>query len=187
MVCVNDNAAANTIAAFARRGDGTLVPMPGSPFAAGAAGGSSWPSARGAARSPCSGIATSGELQAVGSPVASGDIKPVSIAVHGHLAYVANEGNGAAGSDYTGFTPGDDDQRAPLADSTVPLAPTALPGDVLFNATGTHLVGTDVGPPNGPSFMDSFGVGADGRLIQDREPGCGSSAGRGLAGTVMVS
>ena len=180
MVYVNDNTAANTIAAFARRGDGTLVPMPGPPFAAGAAGRSSWPSARGAARSPCSGIATSGELQAVGSPVASGDIKPVSIAVHGHLAYVANEGNGAAGSDYTGFTLGDD-QRAP-ADSTVPLAPAALPGDVLFNATGTHLVGTDVGPANGPSFMDSFGVGADGRLIQDSEPGCGSSTGGGSRG-----
>ena len=46
----------------------------------------------------------------------------------------------------------------------MPLAPTAAPGDVLFNATGTHLIGTEVGPASGPSFIDSFVVGSDGRL-----------------------
>jgi 6-phosphogluconolactonase (cycloisomerase 2 family) len=34
----------------------------------------------------------------------------------------------------------------------------------LFNSTGTHLVGTEVGPATGPSFIDSFDVGSDGRL-----------------------
>ena len=44
-----------------------------------------------------------GQLQPVeGSPVASGGIEPVSIAVHGGLVYVANAGTG--GSNYTGFT-----------------------------------------------------------------------------------
>jgi 6-phosphogluconolactonase (cycloisomerase 2 family) len=99
-----------------------------------------------------------------GSPVSSGGIQPISIAVHEHLVYVANEGNGSSGSNYTGFTLDPDGVLTPLANSTVPLPPTALPGDVLFNATGTHLVGTEVGPANGPSFIDSFDVGADGRL-----------------------
>ena len=40
------------------------------------------------------------------------------------------------------------------------LAANAAPGDVLFNGTGTKLVGTEVGP----SRIDSFTVGSDGRL-----------------------
>jgi 6-phosphogluconolactonase (cycloisomerase 2 family) len=48
----------------------------------------------------------------------------------------------------------------PLADSTVALPDDAQPGDVLFNSTGTNLVGTRVGT----SAIDSFSVGADGRL-----------------------
>jgi 6-phosphogluconolactonase len=42
----------------------------------------------------------------------------------------------------------------------VTLAADAAPGDVLFNGTGTKLVGTEVGP----SLIDSFTVGSDGRL-----------------------
>jgi 6-phosphogluconolactonase len=78
--------------------------------------------------------------------------------------YVANEGNGTSGSNYTGFTLSSSGVLTPLSNSTFSLAPTALPGDVLFNSTGTHLVGTEVGPANGPSFIDSFTVGQDGRL-----------------------
>ena len=40
---------------------------------------------------------------AAGSPVSSGGIEPVSIAVHDGLVYVANEGDGISGSNYTGF------------------------------------------------------------------------------------
>ena len=35
----------------------------------------------------------------------------------------------------------------------------------VFNATGTNLVGTQVGPDDGPSFLDSFAVDHDGRLL----------------------
>ena len=50
-------------------------------------------------------IASDGTLQpAPGSPVDSGGIEPISIAVHNDLVYVANEGNGTTGSNYTGFT-----------------------------------------------------------------------------------
>jgi 6-phosphogluconolactonase (cycloisomerase 2 family) len=107
---------------------------------------------------------TSASLQAVGSPVASGGLVPISIAVHGNLVYVANEGNGTSGSNYTGFTLNSSGQLTPLSNSTIPLAATAAPGDILFDATGTRLIGTEVGPAAGPSFIDSFMVGSDGRL-----------------------
>ena len=102
---------------------------------------------------------------AAGSPVSSGGIEPVSIAVHGDLVYVANEGNGTTGSNYTGFTLADDGRLTPLSGSTVPLPPTALPGDILFNGTGKNLIGIEVGTTDPSTFLiDSFLVGADGRL-----------------------
>src|SRR5581483_7386956 len=52
----------------------------------------------------------------------------------------------------------------PIAGSTYPLPGDALPGQVLFGANGHVLVGMRVGPAAGPSFIDSFVVGADGRL-----------------------
>ena len=81
-----------------------------------------------------------------------------------HLVYVANGGNGTTGSNYTGFTLRSDGALTPLTNSTFELPPTALPGDILFNSTGKNLVGVRVGPDSGPSFIDSFAVGADGRL-----------------------
>jgi hypothetical protein len=42
----------------------------------------------------------------------------------------------------------------------VALPDDAQPGDVLFNSTGTNLIGTRVGS----SLIDSFSVGGDGRL-----------------------
>ncbi|MGH2387545.1 MAG: lactonase family protein, partial [Chloroflexota bacterium] len=180
-VYVNDNTAGpNTIAGFARRFDGTLTPLPGSPFPAGGAGTGTIIGSQGALQMTNDGRyllavdagsnqisvlrITGASLQAVGSPVSSGGIAPISIAVHGNLVYVANEGNGTIGSNYTGFTLDPSGQLTPLSNSTVPLAATAAPGDILFNSTGTSLVGTEVGPAAGPSFIDSFTVGSDGRL-----------------------
>jgi hypothetical protein len=181
-VYVNDNTAGtNTIAAFDRHTDGSLTPMPGSPFAAGGAGTGTIVGSQGALQLSSDGrfllavdagssqisvlqIDSAGALHLVGSPVNSGGIEPISIAIHDHLVYVANEGNGSSGSNYTGFTLGAGGSLSPLSGSTVPLSPTAAPGDVLFNSTGTHLVGTEVGPATGPSFIDSFDVGSDGRL-----------------------
>jgi hypothetical protein len=183
-VYVNDNTAGtNTIGAFDRRGDGSLTPMPGSPFAAGGAGAGGIIGSQGALQLSGDGrfllavdagsseisvlrIGPNGALQAVaGSPVSSGGSRPISLAVHGDLVYVANEGDAAgSNSNYTGFTLSSAGVLSPLSNSTVPLPATALPGDVLFNSTGTHLVGTEVGPNSGASFIDSFTVGADGRL-----------------------
>jgi len=183
-VYVNDNTAGtNTIGAFDRFADGTLAPMNGSPFTAGGAGTGTIVGSQGALQVTDDGryllaadagsnqisvlrIDRDGKLHPVGSsPVASGGIQPISIAVHDDLVYVANLGDGTTGSNYTGFRLRDNGRLTPLRNSTVPLPNTALPGDVFFNADGTHLVGTEVGTTDPSTFkIDSFVVGHDGRL-----------------------
>jgi hypothetical protein len=175
-VYVNDNTAGtNTIGAFDRHADGTLTPEPGSPFPAAGAGTGSGLASQGAIQFSADGryvlavdagsnqisvlrVDRNGALSLVpGGVVSSGGTLPDSIAVHGSLVYVANSGNG--GSNYTGFRLfGGHLFRIP--GSTVTLAGNAAPGDILFNGTGTKLVGTEVGP----SVIDSFTVGFGGRL-----------------------
>jgi hypothetical protein len=64
----------------------------------------------------------------------------------------------AATTPGSGSTP--DGRLQPIAGSTVALPDGSQPGDVLFNGTGTKLVGTRVGT----SLIDSFTVGEDGLL-----------------------
>ena len=181
---VNDNTAGtNTIGAFAEHADGSLTALAGSPFAAGGAGTGTVMGSQGAIQATADGnwvlavdagsnqisvlaVGSGGSLTpAAGSPVSSGGILPVSVAVHGDLVYVANKGNGTTGSNYTGFTLGDDGRLTPLGNSTVALPATALPGDILFNGTGQNLIGVEVGTTDPSTFViDSFKVGADGRL-----------------------
>ncbi len=160
---IDDNTAGtNTIAGFARAADGSLTALPGSPFSAGGSGLGKGVGSQGAIQVTDNGrlllavdagsnqvsvlrIEHDGSLELVGSPVASGGVKPVSIAIHRHLVYVANAGNVVSGANYTGFIL-HHGQLTPLADSTVALSPTAAPGDVLFNGDGTKLVGAEVGP-----------------------------------------
>jgi 6-phosphogluconolactonase len=183
-VYVNDNTAGtNSIGGFEQHADGSLPPLPGSPFAAGGAGTGTIVGSQGSLEVTSDGryvlaadagsnqisvlqVEADGALTAVaGSPVSSGGIEPVSIAIHSGLVYVANEGNGVSGSNYTGFTLNDDGQLSPLSDSTVSLPVTALPGDVLFNPTGKNLIGIEVGTTDPSTFrIDSFQVGADGHL-----------------------
>jgi 6-phosphogluconolactonase len=173
----NDNTAGtNTIAAFDRHADGSLTALHGSPFAAGGAGTGAAIGSQGALQVTSDGkyllavdagsnqisvlrINADGELSLVGGgPVSSGGSKPVSIAVHGNLVYVANAGDG--GSNYTGFTLNSGGHLRPLAGSTVSLPDGSSPGDVLFNGDGTRLIGNRVGT----SLIDSFTVGTDGLL-----------------------
>jgi 6-phosphogluconolactonase len=175
-VYVNDNTATtNTIAGFARHADGTLTPLPGSPFVTGGAGNGAGTGSAGALQETDNGhyllavdagsnqisvlrVQRDGSLQAVpGGTISSDGIEPVSIAVHRHLVYVANTGNG--GSGYTGFIFWHG-RLLPIPGSTVSLPDGADPGDVLFNSTGTVLAGTRVGT----SQIDSFSVGWDGLL-----------------------
>jgi 6-phosphogluconolactonase len=175
-VYVNDNTkGTNTIGAFDRHADGTLTPEAGSPFAAGGAGTGAGLASQGALQFSADGrfliavdagsnqisvlrIRPDGSLRLVRhGVVSSGGTLPDSVAVFGDLVYVANSG---AGSNYTGFRLRPDGRLDPIPGSTITLAANAAPGDVLFNGTGTKLVGTEVGP----SRIDSFTVGPDGRL-----------------------
>jgi len=176
-VYVNDNTAGtNTIGAFDRHADGTLTPQAGSPFPVGGAGTGAGLAEQGAIQITPDGrfviavdagsnqisvlrILGDGSLSLVpGGIVSSGGILPDSIAVHGDLMYAANSGNG--GSNYTGFRLRPNGRLNPITGSSVTLAANAAPADVLFNGTGTELVGTEVGT----SVIDSFTVGSDGRL-----------------------
>jgi 6-phosphogluconolactonase len=176
-VYVNDNtASANTVAAFHRRPDGSLEPLPDSPFATGGAGTGAGIGSQGSLQTAFDGryviavdagsdqvsvlaVRRDGSLRPVrGGTVSSGGSEPVSIAVHDDLVYVANAGAGAA--NYTGFVLGFNGVLHPLPGSTVSLPDGSQPGDVLFNATGSKLAATRVGT----SLIDSFAVGRDGRL-----------------------
>jgi 6-phosphogluconolactonase len=174
-VYLDDNTAgANTISAFDRHADGTLTAEQGSPFSAGGAGAGAGLASEGAIQVAAGGrlllavdagsnqisvlrVEAGGSLR-VTDVVSSGGVLPVSITVHGSLVYVANAG--PAGTNYTGFRLSPLGALTPIAGSTVALPANAQPGDVLFNGTGTKLIGTRVGT----SQIDSFIVGHDGRL-----------------------
>ncbi len=181
---VNDNTAgSNTIAAFTVGVDGSLTSVVGSPFATGGAGKGALIGSQGAIQATADGrfviavdagsntisvlrIRPDGSLfQVPGGTVSSGGIEPVSVTVHDDLVYVANEGDGATGSNYSGFRLQPTGRPTPIAGSTVALPSTANPGDILFNSTGTDLVGVEVGTTDPSTFrIDSFAVGADGLL-----------------------
>jgi 6-phosphogluconolactonase len=198
-VYVNNNTVGvNTISALNRAADGALTPIQGSPFAIGGSGIGAPVGSQGALQISADGryllavdagsneisilkIKSNGSLRPVeGGPFSSGGLKPVSIAVHHDVVYVANAGSG--GSNYTGFTLNADGHLRPIANSTFSLPDNANPGDILFSSEaqhdqdgqrhleenghddGTYFVGMRVGPNAGPSFIDSFIVGSDGRL-----------------------
>jgi hypothetical protein len=183
-VYVNDNTAGtNTIAAFDRHADGTLTPIDGSPFAAGGAGTGTVVGSQGALQVTADGrylvavdagsnqisvlrIRPDGSLRAVEDvPVSSGGIEPISVAVSAGLVYVANAGNGTDGSNYSGFTLNAGGHLRPISGSTFALPSTANPGDILFNSTGSNLIGIEVGTTVTSTFrIDSFSVGSDGLI-----------------------
>jgi 6-phosphogluconolactonase len=177
-VYVNNNTASNTVSGFDRHADGTLTPIPGTPFAAGGAGTGSPTGSAGALQRTADGryllavdaasdqisvlkVRPDGSLRLVDITTSNGNT-PISVTVSGSLVYVANLGPG--GSNYTGFWLNPGGHLSPIAGSTYWLPDTALPGQVLFSGDGRHLVGMRVGPNAGPSYIDSFSVGADGRL-----------------------
>jgi 6-phosphogluconolactonase (cycloisomerase 2 family) len=179
-VYVNDNTApSNSVAAYDRLADGSLTPMPGSPFTVGGSGTGHPDASQGSLQLSDDGryllavdagsnqisvlrILPDGSLRPAGSPVASGGVDPVSIGVHGSLVYVANAGPGIGPGDtnYTGFRLNAGGQLRPIPDSTYVLPNDSKPGQVLFNGDGTRAAGTRIAT----SQIDSFTVGGDGRL-----------------------
>ncbi len=172
---VNDNTAGvNTVAGYDRHQDGTLTPLPGSPFAVGGAGTGHGVASQGSLQQSADGryllavdagsnqisvlrIKPNDGLQIADIVSSNGDT-PVSLAVHGDLVYVANAG--AAATNYTGFTLNGGGHLRAIPGSTVSLPPDSQPGDVFFSGDGSKLVGTRVNT----SLIDSFTVGADGLL-----------------------
>ncbi len=152
-VYLDDNTAgANTIAAFDRHANGSLTPLPGSPFNAGGAGTGAGLASEGAVQIADGGrfllavdagsnqvsalrVEPDGSLR-LASVAASNGALPVSIAVHGSLVYVANAG--PADTNYTGLRLAPWGSLTPILGSTVALPAAAQPGDVLFNGTGSR-------------------------------------------------
>ena len=180
-VYVNDNTTGvNTIAAFARHADATLTPLAGAPVFAGGTGTGSSLESQGALQITPDGkfvvavdagsnqisvlkVGHGGGLKLVpGGVVSSGGTLPVSVAIHGNLVYVANQGS--ADSNYTGFTLGSNGRLTPIPGSTIALPGGSLPGDVTFNSTGSNLIGTRIGTVAGTFLIDSFSVGPNGLL-----------------------
>ncbi len=179
-VYVNDNTTGtNTVAAFDRHADGTLTPTQGSPFAVGGSGTGAGIASQGALALSSDGrfllavdggsneisvarVLPNGGLVPVGGPTASNGANPVSVAVHNGLVYVANQGTDTSTgqTNYTGFILDLFGGLHALPGSTVTLPDAAKPGDVLFNADGTRLVGTEIAS----SAIDSFTIGFFGRL-----------------------
>ena len=185
-VYVNDNTApANAIAGFDRHADGSLTPIPGSPFPTGGAGTGAVIGSQGAVQLTAHGrlllavdpgsndisellVGRDGRLwQLPGATIPSQGNEPVSIAVARGLVYVANAGAGA--SNYAGFGFDRFGRLHPLPGAVFPLPDSAQPGDVLINSTATKLVGTRVGT----SQIDSF--------VIDRRGGLHAAAGSPFA------
>jgi hypothetical protein len=172
-----NTATANTIDGFARHADGSVTPLPGSPFTAGGAGTGTGLASQGAIQATPDGryllavdagsnqisvlrITPGGAPVPAGRPVSSGGVQPVSIAVsRTGLVYVAN--SGAGGSGYSGFRLGFGGKLTPIPGSTVTVPDAAGLGDVFFNAAGNRLIGTRTGT----SQIDSFVVLRGGHLF----------------------
>jgi 6-phosphogluconolactonase len=181
-VYVNDNTApVNTVAGFDRHADGSLTPIPGSPFAVGGSGAGQSDASQGSLQLSANGryllavdagsnqvsvlrIEHDGALRpAYGSPVASGGVDPVSIGVDHDLVYVANAGpgNNSGDTNYTGFRLGWSGRLRPIPDSTYVLPNDSKPGQILFNRDGKKAAGTRIAT----SEIDSFTVSRGGRLV----------------------
>jgi 6-phosphogluconolactonase len=174
---VNGNTAGtNTVDVLDRHADGSLTPGAGSPVAIGGAGLGAGLGSQGAIEASPDGrylltvdagsseisvlrVGADGTPSLVGAPVPSGGVEPVSITISPQrIVYVANVGNG--GSNYAGFRLTPVGKLIPIPGSVVAVPEGSAVGDVLFNSTGDRLVGTR----DTTSLIDSFTVGANGRL-----------------------
>lgn len=107
-------------------------------------------------------VRAGGNLRLVGT-TPSGRPRPVSLALHGSLLYVANQGSPGSQGSYAGFRVQPDGSLAAIDGSEVPLRAGSGPSEILFSPDGEHLVACRLGS----GVIDSFRVGQDG-LLQDR-------------------
>jgi 6-phosphogluconolactonase (cycloisomerase 2 family) len=99
---------------------------------------------------------TTGGLERIGAPVASGGDLPVSLTVHGNRLYVLN---GGTPSNISGFRIAQDGSLSALAGSSQPLSGAGTgPAQIAFTPNGTVLVVTE----KATNTITTYGVGADG-------------------------
>ena len=92
-------------------------------------------------------------------------VRPVSIAIYRKTLYVLNQGQpGVAPARCVGFSIDTEDDPVELDVSVVEFEATDVPTDVFFTQNGVRLVVLQ----NGANAIDTFTVGADGGLIEQR-------------------
>ena len=92
-------------------------------------------------------------------------VRPVSIAIHRKTLYVLNQGQpGVAPARCVGFSIDTEELPVELDVSAVEFEATDIPTDVFFTQNGARLVVLQ----NGANAIDTFTVGADGGLIEQR-------------------
>jgi hypothetical protein len=92
-------------------------------------------------------------------------VRPVSVAIYRKTLYVLNQGQpGVAPARCVGFSIDTEESPVELDVSVVEFAATDVPTDVFFTQNGARLVVLQ----NGANAIDTFTVGADGGLIEQR-------------------
>lgn len=91
--------------------------------------------------------------------------RPISIAVHRHLVYVANAGGAVGDADtVSGFWLSNDGRLTPIDGSVRALSvANAGPGQIGFNSDGTVLIVTE----KNQNALHLFQVGTDGRIVSE--------------------
>lgn len=110
-----------------------------------------------------------GSLRLLGRTASQGR-RPVSLALHDHLLYVANEGNNpfvppSLPGGYSGFRIRTDGRLEPIPGSTITLSAGESPVEIMFNQTGSHVVAARIGT----GIIDSFRVDGRGLLVKNAQ------------------
>ncbi len=175
----------NSVAVFQQKEDGSLMPVPGSPFPTGGkglAGGDI--DEQGAIRihgnlvlavNPGSDSVavlrkgSDGRLMPVaGSPFPSGGSAPLSLTVHGDLVYVANQAppfaRPAGAPNLMGFRLREDGKLTPVPNSKITFPEGHGPAQVEFSPDGKMVVVTSGFQDEATSWVHSYLVRANGTL-----------------------
>lgn len=166
---VSNASSGNSVLGYRVAPNGSLAPLPGSPYATNGLGqGVSllvsgdngivvsedhrflFAPNRGSNDIAVFRIGADGSLKSVrGSPFPTGGVTPTSLAVHGDLLFVAHTGLGLFSSctdcDYRGFRVSESGELTPIENATIKLSetPPSAPFAIRFSPDGRFLVGTE--------------------------------------------
>jgi len=170
---MTNDPAGNSVLAFDRQADGTLVPAGAYPTGGLGTGGGLgnqggvtlsdnglWLFVVNAASHTISVFAATPHGLVLTDTVPSGGLQPISITCHGSLVYVLNNGGEAGGTDnIAGFLLRNDGTLEPLAGSAQPLSGASTdPAQIGFSPDGRVLAVTE----KATNSIDTYAVGNDG-------------------------